>query len=517
MRSRSRFVTISLLLLFCSTFLSVSVTAEPPNIVFILADDFGFSDVQVNNPDSDIPTPNLNKLAKQGRNFTNAHATSGVCTPTRYSVLTGRYNWRSSLKNGVLFGYDRPLIDDDRMTVASLLSKHGYYTAAVGKWHLGLGWQDKNPTKPLTAGPTTIGFDHSYIFPNSADIPPYLFVSNLETVKDSFKEVSGKGFGAGRSGVREPGLKAEEILPRQTNEAVRVILEHGQLRSDQPLFLYFPLTAPHKPVAPTERFQGQTNKGKYGDFVHQVDWTVGAVMTALEQAGMEEDTLLIFTGDNGASPNAARSAIRKGHKPNVPFRGGKTHVWEGGHREPFIARWPERIKPGTKSNALVSLVDLTATAADLVDYELPDDAGEDSRSILPLLQKKPEDTQVRKTAVYHSIDGSFAIQKGKWKLITVKDGGGWAEDAFGLPAHPIDKNMPMQLYNIEKDPKEHNNLYAKRPEMVKKLKSELIRQVNRGRSTPGAPQLNDGGYWKQLNKFMSKDQYRNRELVSDQK
>ena len=495
---------------------SAVIAQEAPHIVFIMADDIGFADVQVNNPDSDIPTPNINKLAEQGRNFTNAHTTSAVCTPTRYGVLTGRYNWRSTLKDGVLWKYNAPLIDDDRMTVASMLSKNGYYTSVVGKWHLGLGWQDKDVTKPLKSGPTTIGFDHSYIFPNSGDIPPYVFVSNLETVGEDFEKVSGDSFGAGRTGMRRVGLEAEDILPEQTKEAVRVIREHGQERDDQRLFLYFPLTAPHKPVAPSEQFQGKTDKGKYGDFVHQVDWTVGKVMKALKQAGMSENTLVIFTGDNGASPNAARSAIQKGHKPSKPFRGGKTHVWEGGHREPFIAHWPGHVKPGTQSDALISTADLMATAADLVDFELPDDAGEDSRSMLPVLLNENGDGQIRESAVYHSQEGHFAIQMGKWKLITVNDGGGWAnEKKFGLPSHPIDKNMPMQLYNIKKDPKEHNNLYNKRPKVVKKLKQELIKQVNYGRSTPGEPQLNDGDYWKQLNTFMSKDQYRNEELVSD--
>ena len=489
---------------------------DSPHIVYILADDFGFSDVQVNNPDSKIPTPNLNQLAKQGRNFTNAHSTSAVCTPTRYGILTGRYNWRSDLKDGVLWGFDKPLIDADRMTVASLLANNGYYTAVVGKWHLGLGWQGEDVTKTLSAGPTTIGFDHSYIFPNSGDIPPYVFVSNLETVGEDFEQVSGNGFGAGRSGPARTGLQAEDILPEQTKEAVRVIRKHGAQRDGQRLFLYFPLTAPHKPVAPAKPFQGETSMGKYGDFVHQVDWTVGKVMDALQQAGMAENTLLVFTGDNGASPNAARSAIKKGHKPHVPFRGGKSHAWEGGHREPFIVRWPAQVKGGTETNKLISTADLMATAADLVNVELPDDAGEDSRSFLPLLQENVQDVQVRTSAVYHSQAGHFAIQMGKWKLITVKNGGGWAgESAFGLPPHPIDKDMPMQLYNIKKDPKEHNNLYNKRPKVVKKLKQELIKQVNYGRSTPGEPQPNDGGYWGQLNKFMSKDQYRNEELVAD--
>lgn len=374
------------------------------------------------------------------------------------------------------------------MTVASMLANHGYYTAVVGKWHLGLGWQNKSLKKPLKAGPTTIGFDYSYIFPASADMNPYCFVSNLETVGDKFEKVSGKSFGANRSGKKRVGLEAEDILPIQTKKAARVIREHAEKKSDERLFLYFPLTAPHKPVAPSKPFQGKTDKGEYGDFVYQVNWSVGQIMKALKQADMAEDTLFIFTGDNGASPNAARSAVKKGHKPNWPWRGGKTTVWEGGHRVPFIVRWPEQVEPGTSTNGLVSVVDLMATCADLVDFDLPDDAGEDSQSFLPLLRDNPDPTDGREAAIYHSIGGHFAIQMGTWKLITIKGGGGWDGKDWGMPKHPIDKNKPMQLYNIRKDRYEKNNLYKKHPDIVKKLKNELIRRVNYGRSTPGSPQ-----------------------------
>jgi arylsulfatase A-like enzyme len=493
----------------------IAQAGDKPNVVFILADDFGFGDVQVNNPHSEIPTPNLNRLAEQGRNFTNAHTTSGVCTPTRYSVLTGRYNWRSRMKKWVLGGWSRPLIQDDRMTVATVLKQNGYHTAVVGKWHLGLGWQGKDTSKKLTAGPTTIGFDESFIVPASLDMSPYCYVSNLEVVNQPTEKVKGHVFG--RPGVRAPDMTPENALPKLTERAQQVITSHAKKRYNKSLFLYFPLTAPHKPVAPSKRFQGKTDLGEYGDFVHEVDWVVGQIMQTLDEAGIADDTILIVTGDNGASPNAARSAVKKGHMPNWPYRGGKTTLWEGGHREPFIVRWPGQVEPGTESDALVSVADLMATCADLVGYDLPDDAGEDSHSFLTLLQEDLPDAEERQTAIYHSGSGHFAIQMGKWKLITVKDGAGWDKRDWGMPKHSIDQDMPMQLYNMEEDTYEKNNLYDEHPAIVEKLKAELIRQVNRGRSTPGTPQRNDGGgkngYWGRLNTFMSKDQYKNHELA----
>ncbi len=491
--------------------LAASDDADHPHIVYILADDLGYGDVEVQNPHSEIPTPNLNRLAKQGRRFTDAHVTAAVCTPTRYAILTGRYSWRSELKAGVLRGWSPPLIDDGRMTVASLLSAHGYRTAVVGKWHLGLGWQDKDATKPLDAGPTTIGFDHSFIVPASLDMSPYCYVSNLEVPAPPTAKAPADLFG--RPGVRTPGLKPAAVLPDLAEEATRVIRTHGRERSGDPLFLYFPLTAPHKPVAPSSRFRGETEMGPYGDFVREVDWVVGEVMKALEKANMADDTLLIFTGDNGASPNAASSAIDRGHMPNRPYRGGKTTLWEGGHREPFLVRWPGHVKPGTTDDTLISTADLLATCADIVGAELPPDAGEDSVSMLPHLRPTPPDEPIRRTLVHRSGNGSLAIRSGKWKLITIPGGGGWGAGAdFGMEKIPVDKDLPMQLYNLDADPREKNNLYRDRPKVAKRLLEELTRQVNRGRSTPGPPQPNDTGHWDKLH-WMSKADYKNDEIA----
>jgi len=489
---------------------SAAAAAAPPHIVFILADDMGYGDVQCQNPQSKIPTPNLDRIAAEGRRFTDAHTTSSVCTPTRYGILTGRYNWRSRLKSGVLGGWSPPLIENDRLTVASLLKQNGYYTAVVGKWHLGLGWQDNDATRPLTAGPNTLGFDHSFLVPASLDMSPYCYVVDHRVPNPPTEKVSARVFG--RVGVRTPGLVPEDVLGDLTRHTVEVITEHAKARGDQPLFLYFPLTAPHTPVAPSGEFQGKTDS-KYGDFVNEVDWSVGQVMDALGKAGMAENTLLIFTADNGASPNAASSAIAKGHAPNRPYRGGKSTIWEGGHRVPFIVRWPARIEGGTTCSQTICTADLMATCAEIVGAELPDNAGEDSFSFLPQLQAEPNDQAVRPTTIHHSISGAFAIRKGPWKLITVSGGGGWDTKDWGMPKVPVDRSVPMQLYDLVEDSGEKNNVYARHPRIVDELLAELTELVNRGRSAPGAPQHNDGkGPWRQLN-WMKPADYTNGQVT----
>jgi arylsulfatase A len=485
-----------------------------PHVVVILADDLGYGDIEVNNPHSRIPTPHLNRLAQEGANFTDAHTTSAVCTPTRYSMLTGRYNWRSRLKLRVTYGWTGPLISPDRMTIAAMLQEHGYHTAVVGKWHLGLAWTNRDDIQNLaiTAGPTTLGFDYSFIHPGSTDTPPYCFVRNLEVVTPPMDHAPQGLFG--HAGARAPGLMPADIMPIITDEAVAVIRRHADQQPNQPLFLYFSLSAPHVPVAPAEAFEGRTPMGPYGDFVHQVDWTVGQIMAALEEADMAEHTLLVVTSDNGAAPDAAASAIALGHKPNWPWRGGKTQLWEGGHRVPLLVRWPGHVPPGVTHDALVSVVDLMATLADIVGYSLPDHVGEDSVSLLPLRAFGGEQRQVRDTAVFHSSQGRFAIRKGPWKLITVSGSGGWDHRDFGTPRPPIDHDTPMQLYHLDDDPQETNNLYHQRPDIVQSLIDELIHQVNLGRSTPGMPQRNDGEYWEQLDDFMTEGQYLNGRIVT---
>ncbi len=369
-----------------------------PHIIFIMADDLGYGDPGCYNPDSRIPTPNLDRLATEGVRFTDAHTPSAVCTPTRYGVLTGRYCWRTRLQKGVLYGESPALIEPGRMTVASLLKQHGYATACIGKWHLGLG--NVKPTdygKPLRPGPVTVGFDTFFGIPASLDMAPYLYIQDDRPTAAATLEVETKREGRGlfwRPGPIAPGFKHIDVLPKITEQAVAFIQKQTQKAPEQPLFLYFPLTAPHTPWVPTQPFKGKSQAGDYGDFVTHVDSVVGEVMHALDKQGFAENTLIIVTSDNG-SHWPVDDIRRWKHAANLHYRGQKADIWEGGHRVPFVARWPGHIPPGTVSDQTVCLTDLLATAAAIVDTKLPADAGEDSVNILPALLGEPLNKQLQ--------------------------------------------------------------------------------------------------------------------------
>ena len=353
-----------------------------PNIVYILADDMGYGDVGCLNPESKIPTPHMDALGKNGMIFTDAHSGSAVCTPTRYGILTGRYCWRSPLKNGVLWGYSPPLIDTQRTTVASLLKSRGYHTACVGKWHLGMGWATQDGkeaaegtvdySQPIAGGPTALGFDYFFGIPASLDMDPYVYVENDRGVEAPTEHIEErKGLGFYRGGPIAPGFKHKEVLPKFTQKAVEVIDTHVAEQPDAPLFLYLPLAAPHTPILPNEEFVGKSSIGDYGDFVCEVDWAVGQVVEALTRNGMLDNTLLIVTSDNGCSPMADFKHLEsQGHDPSYHFRGHKADIFEGGHRIPFIAHWPESIPAGTICDHITCLTDLTATAAEIVDVHV---------------------------------------------------------------------------------------------------------------------------------------------------
>ncbi|MEQ8852400.1 arylsulfatase [Gimesia sp.] len=510
----SRFLFLSALLAFvcglttlCCTASAVAAEkANDPNIIYILADDMGYGDIKALNPECKIDTPHLDQLAHGGMIFTDAHSSSSVCTPTRYGVLTGRYNWRSRLKSGVLWGLSRRLIEQDRMTVPSMLKQHGYYTAAVGKWHLGMDWTLKdggfateksynkktNPgwevdySKPIQNGPNSVGFDYFYGISASLDMPPYVYIENnksqgIPTVTKAFF----------RDGPAHKDFEAIDVLPRITEKTVQIIDEHAAAsKQGKPFFIYFPLNAPHTPILPTPEWQGKSGINAYCDFVMQVDDTVGQVMQALKKQGIHENTLVIFTADNGCSPAANfKEMADKDHQPSYHFRGHKADIYEGGHRVPFIANWPARVKAGTHSDQLTCLTDLMATAADIVGAKLPDNAGEDSVSILPALEGK--DTQpLREAAVHHSIRGAFSIRKGHWKLELCPGSGGWS---FPKPGKDDLSQLPaIQLYDLNADLNEQKNVQSEYPEVVKELTDLLQSYVDRGRSTPGAPQENNG-------------------------
>jgi arylsulfatase A len=458
--------------------------ARPPNIVFILADDMGYGDPGCYNKDSRIPTPNIDRLAAQGMRFTDAHTPSAVCTPTRYGLLTGRYCWRTNLKRGVLQGYSPLLIEPGRMTVASLLKQHGYRTAGIGKWHLGLGTaKETDFSKPLRPGPNSVGFDYYFGIPASLDMPPYVFVENEGVTEaptgrieaSEMRRKGGKGFW--RAGAIAPSFKHEDVLPKLGEKAVEFIRKQD---ASHPFFLYLPLNAPHTPWMPLGENRGRSKAGYYGDFVVQVDDTVGRVVKALDEAKLADNTLLFFTSDNGA--HWLPSDIEEwGHRANGRLRGQKADIWEGGHRVPFIVRWPGKVKPNSRSDETICLTDFLATTAAVIGARLPADAGEDSFNLVPVLRGEKRDGPVREATVHHSADGTFAIRQGPWKLALALGSHG-----FSLPRDikPKAGEAQGQLYHLGADPEEKNNLWLQKPDVVKRLTALLEKYQADGRSRP---------------------------------
>ncbi|MCS7306899.1 MAG: arylsulfatase [Thermoguttaceae bacterium] len=491
-----------------------SGVGEPrPNILLILADDLGYGDLGCYNPQGKIPTPHLDRLARLGMRFTDAHSPSSVCTPSRYALLTGRYCWRSRLQCGVLGGLSPPLISPERFTLPALLQKAGYHTACIGKWHLGLTWPRKPNTppftdriengpegwnvdysKPIGQGPLTVGFDEFYGIAGSPDMVPYTFIHNDRvevppTVDKAFPMMLGRS-AMTRRGPAAAQFEAVEILSVLTRKSLEYIqCRAPEARTGKPFFLYLALNSPHTPILPSEPWQGRSGLNPYADFVMQTDDCVGQILAALEKHGLAENTLVIFTSDNGPSPQADFATLRaKGHDPAGGLRGAKADLWEGGHRVPLLVCWPGRVPAGSCSNQLVSLVDLMATCAELVGQNLPDHAAEDSLSFRPLLLGKATGP-VRDSLIMHSITGKFAIRQGAWKLLLTPGSGGWSSprdpEAYreGLPE--------VQLYNLAEDPAEQKNLQAQHPEIVKQLLKLLEQQVAEGRTRPGPPVKND--------------------------
>jgi len=506
--------SLSVLLLALLT--GVNAAAQPaakPNIVYILSDDLGYGDPGCYNPKSKIPTPNLDRLAGEGTRFTDAHAPTSVCTPTRYAILTGRYSWRTRLQKGVLAPWDKPLIAADRLTVPSLLRQNGYTTACFGKWHLGFTWPttDGAPpssslanrlsnvdfTKPVANGPTTRGFDY-YFGVDLPNYPPYCFMENDHTVGIPSAPDAGREELFNRPGPMLPGWKLVNILPELTTRAVHWIEDTS--KSGKPFFLYLALTSPHYPVVPAPEFKGKSQAGDYGDYVCETDWTVGQVLDALQRAGVAENTLVIFTSDNGPEvveikPGAYDRIRQYQHYSMGPLRGVKRDAWEGGHRVPFIARWPGKIKSGAVSDETMCHVDFMATVAAILGAKLPENAGEDSINVLPALLGTKGAGPAREATVHHSGDGKFAIRKGDWVFIDAPTGDGngksgepgWWKEERGYVAD----EQPGELFNLRDDLPERRNQFADHPEIVRELKELLEKYKHDGRSTPGAPQSND--------------------------
>lgn len=481
------------------------IAADRPNIVIVLADDQGYGDVAANNPDAKIPTPGIDRLAREGMRFTDAHTSSGVCTPTRYSLLTGRYHWRTRLQSGVLGGFSRPLIARDRLTVAGLLRDHGYHTAAIGKWHLGMDWPLRDGrsaddggnfgqpfadaalvdyTRPIAEGPLDRGFDHFYGISASLDMFPFVWIrdrlpTEAATATKTFL----------RSGPAGPAFEAVDVQRGITDRAIAYFRERADAaKTGTPFFAYVPLAAPHTPIVPEPAWQGTSGINAYADFVKQVDADVGRMLDALDQLGLAETTLFLFTSDNGCSPQAnIPQLVAAGHDPSGTYRGHKADLYEGGHRVPFLVRWPARVAAGAVSDRLVGQIDLLATCAAMLDVALPANAGEDSVSFLPVLLGT-DAAPPRTSIITQSINGSFAIRDGAWKLALCPGSGGWSpprpqDDTTGLPE--------TQLYDLATDPAERHNLVTAHPDRAAAMRGMLEEAIARGRTTPGPEQAND--------------------------
>ena len=466
--------------------------SSSPNIVFVMADDMGYGDLGCYGA-TKIRTPRMDRLASEGIRFTDAHSSAAVCTPSRYSVLTGRYCWRSRLKRWVLWGFEPPLIEPERLTVARMLEKQGYATAAIGKWHLGLGWatvDGESPTAdgqnvdyavPVQGGPLQLGFDTCFCITGSLDMAPYCFIEDDHSLgipavdKDPYLPQQ-------REGLMVPGWRDDLVDVRFTERAVSFIDQHAEQRPSQPFFLYLTPSAPHRPCVPPGFIQGASEAGERGDMVALVDWMVGQIDDALARHDLQERTLVIVTSDNGARLTNY-DGRDYGHKSNGDLRGQKADIWDGGHCEPFIARWPGRIAPGTDTDQLTCLSDLVATCADILGVDLPADAGQDSYSFLPALTGAPASGPARDALVHHSGDGMFSLRKGRWKLIRGLGSGGFSE-----PKHvePVPGGPQGQLYDMKGDWQEMDNAWLEHPMVVEELSHLLDEVQSQGFSRPGA-------------------------------
>lgn len=473
---------------------------KKPNLIYILADDMGYGDVSALNENCAFKTPNFDNMAQNGVCFTDAHSSSAVCTPSRYSILTGRYNWRSTLKSAVLGGYSRPLIEEGRKTLADLLKDNGYKTAAIGKWHLGMDfarngdfYEPKNFAAPdnidysgkIERSPNTNGFDYYFGISASLDMPPYVYIENDHFISQPDHFTSGTGKGFFRSGPTAPDFIHEEVLDKLTDKVIEKIEEY----KEEPFFIYFPMPAPHLPILPKKEFAGQSGTNEYGDFVLQCDDAVGKVNKKLKECGIFENTIVVYTSDNGCSPSADYPELMaKGHNPSYIFRGTKSDIFEGGHRIPLIVQWPDKMPKGEKCSATVCLCDIMATMAELLDISYDEKTGVDSISNLALWYN-PHGEEVRKDLIHQSIDGSLSIRKGRFKLEMCPGSGGWSDPISGQEPETLPK---VQLYDLSIDIGETKNVYDVYPDVVEELRALLKDYVLNGRSTPGPSQMNDG-------------------------
>lgn len=476
------------------------IEMKKPNIIYILADDMGYGDISALNENCGFRTPCLDEMASKGVCFTDAHATSAVCTPSRYGILTGRYNWRSRLKSYVMGGYSEALIEEGRKTLGDMLRENGYATAMVGKWHLGMNFAKEEGfvEKPdfdacdhvdysarIERSPISNGFDYFYGISGSLDMPPYIYIENDHFTKLPDHVTKGEGKGFFREGPTAPGFVHANVLDELTDK----VLDKMEEYQDRPFFLYFPMPAPHTPILPGPEFQGKSGTNEYGDFVLHCDDVAGRINRKLKELKLYDNTILIFTSDNGCSPMADYKELgEKGHNPSYIFRGTKSDIYEGGHRIPLIIQWPDRIPAGKNCSRLVCLCDLMATMADYLDIPLNPEDGVDSVSNLSLWLN-PDGEEVRQDLIHQSIDGSLSIRKGKFKLEMCPGSGGWSDPRPGEEPEGCPR---FQLYDLESDIGETHNVIGDYPEVACQLRALLKQHIFNGRSTPGPRQQNNG-------------------------
>lgn len=504
--SACRSLATLLLLIFSHTAtFTPAAAAAPPNIVVILADDLGWGDLHANNPDrSRIPTPNMDRLAAQGMRFTDAHSSSGCCSPSRYTLLTGRYHWRTTLQSGIVPVWGQPLLAPDRLNIASLAKSHGYTTACIGKWHLGRNWPITPEQKSLftgfggkaggggevstaitdthrsawrdvfsrriPGGPTERGFD-LYFGTDVPNWPPYCFIENDRTIGIPSELLPQEKLAKNQASIQGPALagwQLEDILPALTDRAEKFIRE--QAGSQNPFLLYLPLTSPHTPLAVNTPWKGQSGlDSQYADLVMETDAAIGRILAALDAAGAAENTLVLLTSDNGcASYIGVKQLEAQGHFPSGPLRDYKASVYEGGHRVPFVVKWPGTVQASSVCGQLVHHADLIATLAEILGTPLPENAAEDSFSLLSLL--KGSDHAVRTHAVSTACNGLPSYRVGNWKYIAAPE---------------------PELYNLEIDLAESQNLAAQQPNRLQAMQDDFEKLIRAGRSTPGKPQKND--------------------------
>jgi arylsulfatase A len=502
---------------FLIFFLVVSVyAAERPNVIVIYTDDQGYGDASFLNPEAKFKTPNLDRLAREGMSFTDGHCSDTVCTPSRYGLLTGRYSWRTTLKRGVFGAEKECLIKDGRVTLASLLRENGYNTAMVGKWHLGMDFPgtkgNRDWTQPVKDMPLDKGFDYFWGIPASmnygvlawfegryAKVPPTLYTSKKPSkiaiqdyrIAPPYQKTAKEAPDPKESGGRKMNLKTKglevapdfvdvECLDRFTTKSIEWMEGKAEAaRKGKPFFLYLPYTSPHKPVIPIEKFLGKSKAGAYGDFMMETDWHVGRILKFLDEEKLADNTLIVFTSDNGPENTWTKRAELHQHQSNGIYREGKRSIYEGGHRVPFFVRWPSKVKAGSSWDKPVCQTDLLATLAEMVGVELPPNAGEDSDSFYSvLLGQKPKASRV--PMIHHASNGRFAIRDGKWKLVM---------------QHARNQ---AELYDLHEDSSEKKNLSKAQSQVVKRLTQRITTIVRNGRSTEGSAQANDTPPWPDL-------------------